>query len=70
MSQVYLTGSILQSGKFYDFSDIDVALETSPKNPFRMMAELEKELHRPVDLLFLNECRFRDRLIKCGKRIL
>lgn len=67
---VYLAGSILRPGKFYDFSDIDIALEREPENPFEMTAELEQVIGRPVDLIALKHCRFRDQLLKCSKKII
>ena len=33
-----------------------------------LQAELEERLHRPVDLLLLNESRFRDKIEREGER--
>lgn len=70
VERVYLGGSLLRKGHFYDFSDVDVVVEGFSESPFRAAAELERKLERTVDLISLEECRFRKDLLRCAKRIL
>ena len=68
---VYLTGSILEEGKFRPHSDIDVAVEGLPEEDYlRTLAELGYLLRREVDLIEIEKCRFRDHILQKGLRVL
>lgn len=66
---VYLTGSLLQPGKFYEFSDIDIAVEGLKEPYFQILRELEEILDRPVDIVELECCRFRQSIEAQGIKI-
>lgn len=68
--KVLLVGSILEKGKFFPFSDIDVAVEGLKKEYFRTMSEIEGLLGKNVDLIELDRCRFKDAIERNGMRIL
>lgn len=68
-AKVLVFGSLTQSGKFNANSDVDIALFEEPTTMtlWGIMAELMERLGRPVDVLMLFQCRFRDRLLKEGE---
>jgi len=68
--KVFLVGSILEKGKFYPFSDIDVAVERLRKEYFKTMSEIEGLLEKGVDLIELERCRFKDAIERNGRRII
>lgn len=70
VEQVYLIGSIIRKGSFYPNSDIDVAVESLKEDYFRIFGELERLLERGIDLIEIDNCRFRDRIMAEGIRIL
>lgn len=59
VKSVYLTGSLLCPRRFYEFSDIDVAVAGLKEPYFHVLSELEELLDWPVDLIELEHCRFR-----------
>jgi predicted nucleotidyltransferase len=67
---VYLTGSILRERNFYDFSDIDVAVEGLEEDYFRTLVEIEDLLDRDVDLIELERCRFKEFIKADGLRVI
>lgn len=67
---VYLTGSLLHEGKFYCFSDVDIAVEGLEEDYFGTLAALEDLLNRQVDLIELENCRFGQAIRQSGLRIL
>lgn len=69
VSKVYLVGSVLKKGAFYDFSDIDIAVEGLAEDYFRTVSELETLLDNEVDLVELEGHRLRGEIEKWGKRI-
>ncbi len=68
--QVIVFGSLVKPGKFTDESDIDVALEAEPQGMsiYQLIALLSEEMGRPVDVLLLDECRFREKILREGER--
>ena len=60
--------STRRPGVFNDRSDVDLALETEPPqmSVYRLIAELMERLGRPVDILMLDQCRFRERIRREG----
>lgn len=71
IKSVYLTGSILQPNKFHKYSDIDIAVEGLEETSYlRTKVELEKLLNITVDLIELENCRFRDIILENGIKII
>lgn len=67
---VYLTGSVTRPGRFYDFSDVDIAVEGLEEDYFAALAELEDLLERQVELIELESCPFGEVIREKGIRIL
>lgn len=67
--RVWLFGSLTRAGKFNDASDVDLALETEPvtMSAGRLSSELTERLARPVDVVLLSGCRFRDKILREGE---
>ena len=67
---VYVFGSVIRPDHFGEFSDIDIALEAEPNgmSVYQLTARLAEELGRPVDVVVLPECRFRDRIVREGEK--
>ncbi len=68
--KVYLTGSVLREGKFYSFSDIDVAVAGLEEDYFETLVQLEDLLDRNIDLIELESCRFKQEIQERGLKIL
>lgn len=68
-SRVLLFGSLTKPGIFNDRSDIDLALETEPPgmDALHLTAELMERLGRPVDVVLLGKCRFRQKILREGE---
>ena len=67
--KVILFGSLTRPGVFNDRSDVDLALESEPPqmSVYRLIAELMERLRRPVDVVMLDKCRFRERIRQEGE---
>ena len=67
--KVLVFGSLTKQGVFNDQSDVDVALETEPPqmDSWRLMAELMDRLERRVDVVRLDKCRFRQKILREGE---
>ena len=67
---VILFGSLTKPGVFNDRSDVDLALAEEPTqmNTWQLTAALMERLERPVDVVVLNRCRFRDKILREGER--
>ena len=68
-SRVWIFGSLTQPGRFNDASDVDIALEVEPDSMSmgRLSSELAERLGRPVDIVQLDGCRFRDKILREGE---
>lgn len=66
---VYITGSLLKENAFYDFSDVDIAVEGLAENPLTVLTELEDLLERDVDLIEIEKCCFKDFIYSHGRKI-
>lgn len=63
----YLFGSITESGRFRQSSDIDLAIETLKEGqPFGLMGALSLQVNREVDLAPLDQCHFADKIRQVG----
>ena len=69
VDHVLVFGSLTKPHRFTDTSDIDIALETEPAETslYKLTPLLAEEMGRPVDVLLLSECRFRDRVAREGE---
>ncbi len=67
--RVILFGSLTRPGVFNDRSDVDLALETEPvqMSAERLISELMERLDRPVDVLLLDRCSFREKILREGE---
>lgn len=66
---VTVFGSLVKPGRFCETSDVDVALEHEPAGAsiYQLTSLLAEHLGRPVDIVLLPECRFRDRIRREGE---
>jgi predicted nucleotidyltransferase len=65
---VLLFGSITRPYSFHKRSDVDIALRQEPRiSRYRLQALLEDLIRCPVDLVILNECRFREKIEREGE---
>ncbi|MCD6506493.1 hypothetical protein J7M22_07675 [Candidatus Poribacteria bacterium] len=67
---VYLIGSLLREGKFYEFSDIDVAVKGFKGDVWELGCELERVLNRDVDVIALEKSDFKDFVERHGLRVI
>jgi predicted nucleotidyltransferase len=67
--KVIVFGSLTKPGRFNDRSDVDLALESEPAqmSAERLTSELMERLNRPVDVLLLSGCRFREKILREGE---
>ncbi len=67
--RVILFGSLTRPDAFHDRSDVDLALDSEPTeiSRWRLTAELMDRLERPVDVVILPECRFREKILREGE---
>jgi predicted nucleotidyltransferase len=64
---VIVFGSLTKPGVFNDRSDVDLALEETPADPWQLTARLMERLERPVDIVLLKHCRFRQKILREGE---
>jgi predicted nucleotidyltransferase len=69
VDQIVVFGSLTKPHRFTGTSDIDLAVETEPAETslYQLTALLAEEMGRPVDIILLSECRFRDRIAREGE---
>lgn len=67
--RVVVFGSLVKAGKFSEESDIDIALEAEPHGMtiYQLISVLGERMGRPIDVILLNECRFRDKILREGE---
>ena len=67
--RIILFGSLTRRGVFHDRSDIDIALFEDPPgmNSWQLTGELMDRLGRPVDVVLLPACRFREKILREGE---
>jgi predicted nucleotidyltransferase len=68
-TKVILFGSLTKPGVFNDRSDVDLALMERPAQleVSGLLTGLMERLHRPVDLVMLDDCRFRLKILREGE---
>lgn len=65
--QGYLFGSMTQPGRFSQFSDLDLAVDSLKHgDPFGLISYLSTHLNRDVDLVPLDQCHFADKIRQMG----
>ena len=67
--KVVVFGSLTRPGIFNDRSDVDLALEEEPgqMGSLALTGELMERLGRPVDIVLLKKCRFREKILREGE---
>ena len=68
--RVILFGSLTQSGRFNDCSDVDLALLTEPPSLsiFSLISMLQERLGRSVDVVLLEKSRLKDKILREGEQ--
>jgi predicted nucleotidyltransferase len=68
-TKVIVFGSLTKPARFQETSDIDVALASEPAglSVCQLTSLLAERIGRPVDVVLLPECRFRDRILREGE---
>jgi len=65
--RAFIFGSLVRPGAFHEDSDVDIALEGLPPERFwEAAAHLSEILEREVDVLPLEEVRFREKIEREG----
>jgi predicted nucleotidyltransferase len=71
VKSLYITGSLITPYKFRTHSDIDIVAEGFPPDKyFLAIAELEEILSRKVEIIELERCRFAQKIIKTGLKVI
>ena len=67
--KVIVFGSLTKPGVFNDRSDVDLALaeESARFDSWKLTADLMDRLGRPVDVVSLPTCRFREKILREGE---
>ena len=67
--RVFVFGSLVKPGRFTEESDIDLALEFEPPGMtvYQLISLLGERMGRRVDVLLLEACRFKDRVLREGE---
>ena len=67
--QVIVFGSLTKPGVFNARSDVDLALVGPPSglDPLKLTSALMERLARPVDVVVLDQCRFREKIQREGE---
>ncbi|MBF0558511.1 MAG: hypothetical protein HQL08_06995, partial [Nitrospirae bacterium] len=66
IKSVYIFGSLLRHGQFYDFSDVDIAVEGLEDDYFKTILEIEDIVGRDVELVEVEKCRFGEAIKQHG----
>ena len=65
--KAYIFGSLVNPGRFHEWSDVDVAfIGLKDEDFFRIMADLSELIGRDVDVVQMERCRFSDLIEKEG----
>jgi predicted nucleotidyltransferase len=69
-AEIIVFGSLTRQHAFHPRSDVDIAIHSVPAHMsiYRLQAEIEDFLDRPVDLVELSRCRFRAAIEQQGER--
>jgi uncharacterized protein len=71
ISEAYITGSLCQPERFHSHSDIDIAVAgLTTQNYFTFMAAMQDLLPIQVEVIELEKCRFADKIIEHGIKVL
>jgi predicted nucleotidyltransferase len=69
IKEAYIVGSLLQSHRWYDLSDVDVAISGCSQHFFSIMADLQMVADKDVDIIELDNCPFSNLLRKKGMKV-
>ena len=71
LSEAYITGSLCQPERFHSRSDIDIAVAgLTNQNFFSFMAAMQDMLPIQVEVIELENCRFADKIIRNGMKVI
>lgn len=67
---VWVYGSLAKPERFSEFSDVDIALESLPKNVSidLLQSLLSRDVEREVDICMLETSRLKEDILREGKR--
>src|SRR5438876_3942206 len=67
--RVIIFGSLMRSRRFNEYSDVDLALEAEPPtmSSYKLSSLIAERLGRRVDVLLLDESRFRHKIARVGE---
>jgi len=65
----YITGSLLQSHRWYPFSDVDVAVSGCASHLLSIMKELEEATGKEVNVIALDEHPFPEWVTRRGMKV-
>jgi len=67
--KVLVFGSLTRPYQFHEGSDVDVALFAEPcqRSVFALAGELEEQVGCPVDVILLDRCRFKAKVLREGE---
>jgi predicted nucleotidyltransferase len=67
ITKAYIFGSVTQTGRFHNNSDVDIAIEDiDPEKYCLAISLLSTYLERDVDLIKLDQCHFSRRIRQTG----
>lgn len=68
--EIIVFGSLTRPGVFHGRSDVDLALPepAADVDGLSLAAELTDRLNRPVDVVRISRCRFREKLLREGEQ--
>ncbi len=71
VNELYITGSLIVSGKFSERSDIDIAVSgLHAELYFKTISELEDKLERKVEIIELENCKFAEKIKTTGLKLI
>ncbi len=71
VTAAYITGSLVVPDRFHSHSDIDIAVRgLTDTNYFAFIAQVQELLPRQVEIIELENCRFSEKIIETGLKVL
>lgn len=68
--EVYLVGSLIQTGKFTENSDIDIVLKKFKGDRFEIWSIIEDNLRRKIEIILYENSNIKDHIDKNGFKVL
>lgn len=70
VKSVYITGSLIHPDRYHENSDIDIAVTGMPESSyFTCLFELSMLLNKDVEIIELENCRFRQKIESTGLKV-